>query len=76
MNRVILVGRNDNFPSLSGVKPGAGAAAELRQVSRTAATGQGESSAPWWAEAALEVVTVVGGLAVFGAIAFFFMVIG
>ena len=78
MNRVILVGKNKDFPTFkphSGAKPGSGGAAALRQSCSTAATGQGESSAPWWAKAALEVVTVVGGLAVFGAIAYFFMVI-
>ncbi len=33
------------------------------------------SSLIWWRDAIVEALTVVGGLAVFGAIAFFLMVI-
>ena len=78
MNRVILVGRNNDFPRFtprSGAKPASGGAAVLRQSPQTAATGQGESSAPWWLGAVADAITVIAGLAVFGALAFFFMVI-
>lgn len=79
MNRIILVGRNSDFPRFtprSGRQPGAGAAAELRQVSQTAATGQGESSAPWcWLGAVADTLTVIAGLSVFGTLALFFWVI-
>jgi hypothetical protein len=80
MNRIILVGRNSDFPRFaphSGAKPGSGGAAALRQSPPNAAVGQGENSAPrCWLGAVADALTVIAGLSVFGAIAFFFMVIG
>lgn len=82
MNRIILVGRNRDFPRFtprSGSKPAPGGAADLRQSSQTAARWEGtQSRSPtvcWWRDAVIDAATVVAGLAVFGAIAFFFMVI-
>ncbi len=80
MNRIILVGRNKDFPTFkpnSGAKPGSGGAAALRQSPPNAAVGQGESSAPrCWLGAIADALTVIAGLSVFGTLAFFFMVIG
>tara|TARA_R110002126_G_scaffold96699_3_gene226074 strand:- start:363 stop:602 length:240 start_codon:yes stop_codon:yes gene_type:complete len=78
MNRIILVGRNKDFPTFklhSGAKPGSGGAAALRQSPPTAAVGQGESSAPRWLGAVADALTVSAGLAVFSTLALFFWVI-
>jgi hypothetical protein len=80
MNRIILVGKNKDFPTFKpnpGAKPGSGGAAALRQSPPNAAVGQGESSAPrCWLGAIADTLTVIAGLSVFGTLAFFFMVIG
>lgn len=55
MRRIIVVGKNKDFPRFT--------------------PRQARKPANWWIEAAVEVVTVVGGLAVFGAAAFFFLVL-
>ncbi len=79
MNRIILVGKNKDFPTFkphSGAKPGSGGAAALRQSPPNAATGQGESSAPWcWLGAIADTLTVIAGLSVFGTLALFFWLI-
>ena len=78
MNRVILVGKNKDFPTFkphSGAKPGSGGAAVLRQSPPTAAVGQGENSAPRWLAAVADALTVIAGLSVFGTLALFFWVI-
>ena len=78
MNRVILVGKNKDFPTFkphSGAKPGSGDAAALRQSPPTAAVGQGESSAPRWLGAVADALTVIAGLSVFGTLALFFWII-
>jgi hypothetical protein len=78
MNRIILVGRNKDFPRFtphSGAKPGSGGAAALRQSPPNAAAGQGESSAPRWLGAIADTLTVIAGLSVFGTLALFFWLI-
>lgn len=79
MNRIILVGKNKDFPTFkphSGAKPGSGGAAVLRQSPPNAAVGQGEDSASrCWLGAVADALTVIAGLSVFGTLALFFWVI-